>query len=61
MTDGDRPNDMLVQVRAYVVRASADGPYPQGRPREFLRYGSAGDAGSRNGQSIRRVLPEPLL
>jgi hypothetical protein len=37
MTDGDRSNDMLVQVRAYVVRASADGPYPQGRPREFLR------------------------
>jgi len=37
MTDGDRSNDMLVQVRAYVVRASPDGPYPQGRPREFLR------------------------
>jgi hypothetical protein len=38
MTDRDAFNDMLVQVRGYVVRASPDdGPYPQGRPREFLR------------------------
>jgi hypothetical protein len=28
MTDGDRSNDMLVQVRAYVVRASPDGSSP---------------------------------
>jgi hypothetical protein len=28
---------MLVQVRAYTFRSSPDGPYPQGRPHEFLR------------------------
>jgi hypothetical protein len=38
VTDRDRFNDMLVQVRAYVVRASPDdGSYPQGRPHEYLR------------------------
>ena len=38
MGDRDQFNDMLVQVRGYFVRSSPeDGPYPQGRPREFLR------------------------
>jgi hypothetical protein len=38
MIDRSQFDDMLVEVRGYFFRSSPnDGPYPQGRPHEFLR------------------------